>query len=111
MIAMSQVVFSALSRQFDAEWHAQELEEMGAALRESEQRFRATFQNAAVGIAHVGMDGSWLRVNDRVCEILGYSRDELITRTFQDVTHPDDVSAGLELLAGYGAWRVQWLSI
>ena len=99
MMAMSQVVFSALSRQFDAEWHAQELEEMGAALRESEQRFRATFQNAAVGIAHVGMDGSWLRVNDRVCEILGYSRDELITRTFQDVTHPDDISAGLELLA------------
>jgi PAS domain S-box-containing protein len=97
MIAMSQVVFTALRRQFNAEWHAQQLEEMGAALRESEQRFRATFQNAAVGIAHVGMDGSWLRVNDRVCEIIGYSRDELLTRTFQDVTHLDDVSADFGL--------------
>jgi PAS domain S-box-containing protein len=97
MVAMSQVVFTALRRQFNAEWHAQQLEEMGAALRESEQRFRATFQNAAVGIAHVGMDGSWLRVNDRVCEIVGYSRDELIARTFQDVTHPDDVSVDLGL--------------
>lgn len=57
MIAMSRVVFSALAKQFSAEWHARELEEMGAALKESERRFRATFQNAAVGIAHVGMDG------------------------------------------------------
>jgi PAS domain S-box-containing protein len=97
MIAMSQVVFTALRRQFNAEWHAQQLEEMGAALRESEQRFRATFQNAAVGIAHVGMDGSWLRVNDRVCEIVGYSRDELLARTFQDVTHLDDVPTDLKL--------------
>jgi PAS domain S-box-containing protein len=100
MIAMSNVVFSALSKQFSAERHAQQLEEMGAALRESEQRFRATFQNAAVGIAHVGMDGSWLRVNDRICEILGYHREELITRRFQDGTYPDDVSADLEHFGG-----------
>ncbi len=93
MIATSQVVFSALSRQFNAEWHAQQLEAMGAALRESEQRFRATFQNAAVGIAHVGTDRSWLHVNDRVCDIVGYSREELTARTLDDLTHPDDVAA------------------
>ncbi len=97
MIAMSRVVFSALSRQFDAEWHVQKLEAMDAALRESEQRFRATFQNAAVGIAHIGMDGTWLRVNDRVCEILGYPREELMARTFQDLTHPEDLEANLTL--------------
>jgi PAS domain S-box-containing protein len=100
MIAMSQIVFSALSKQFSAEQHAHQLEEMGAALRESEQRFRATFQNAAVGIAHVGMDGSWLRVNDRVCEILGYSREELIAMKAQEVTHRDDISADLEHFRG-----------
>ncbi len=96
MIAMSRVVFSALARQFNAEWHARELEQMGAALRESEQRFRATFQNAAVGIAHIGMDGSWLRVNDRVCEILGYGREELMSKKFQDLTLPADLARNLE---------------
>jgi PAS domain S-box-containing protein len=60
-------------------------------LRESEARLRATFENAAVGIAHVGLDGAWLRVNDRLCEILGYERGELVRRTAQSVTHPDDL--------------------
>ena len=64
-------------------------------LRESEERFRATFENAPVGIAHVGLDGSWLRVNDRLCEIVGYPREELLERTFQDITHPDDLDADL----------------
>jgi PAS domain S-box-containing protein len=62
-------------------------------LRESEERFRSTFENAAVGMAHVGLDGRWLRVNDKLCEISGYRRDELLARTFQAITHPDDVDA------------------
>jgi PAS domain S-box-containing protein len=68
------------------------------ALRESEARFRATFENAAVGIANTAPDGAWLRVNDRLCEILGYPREELLARTFQQVTHPDDLEANLALL-------------
>jgi PAS domain S-box-containing protein len=70
-----------------------------AALRESERRFRATFDNAAVGIAHVAPDGSWLRVNDRLCRIVGYSAEELTIKTFQDITHPDDLGADLALVA------------
>jgi PAS domain S-box-containing protein len=66
-------------------------------LRESEERFRATFEHAAVGIAHVGMDGRWLRVNERLCEIVGYPRDELLQLTFQAITHPDDLERDLEL--------------
>lgn len=66
------------------------------ALEESEARFRGTFENAAVGIAHLGFDGSWLRVNERLCEIVGYSRDELVGKTFQDITHPDDLGANLD---------------
>jgi len=62
-------------------------------LDESEQRFRATFEQAAVGIALVSPDGRWLRVNDRLCEIAGYSRDELLACRFQDITHPDDLEA------------------
>jgi PAS domain S-box-containing protein len=63
--------------------------------RNSEARFRATFDNAAVGIAHVAPDGRWLRVNEALCRILGYAVDELLTKSFQDVTYPDDLAADL----------------
>src|SRR5512132_3352202 len=69
------------------------------ALRESEARFRGTFENAAVGIANVGMDGAWLRVNQRLCEILGYSRAELLQKNFQEMTHPDDLPFNLDRFA------------
>ena len=68
------------------------------ALVASEARFRATFDQAAVGICHVGLDGSWLRVNRRCCEIIGYSEQELLKLTFADVTHPDDVDADWALV-------------
>ena len=63
------------------------------ALRESEARFRATFENAAVGIARVSLDGLWLEVNQRLCDIVGYAREELMTKTFGDITHPDDLES------------------
>ena len=66
------------------------------ALRESEGRFRGTFENAAVGIAQKDADGRFLRVNEKYCQIVGYSRDELLQRTFQEITHPDDLAAELE---------------
>ncbi|MCR4332258.1 MAG: PAS domain S-box protein, partial [Sulfuricaulis sp.] len=65
-------------------------------MRESEERFRATFSQAAVGIAHVAPNGRWLRVNQKLCEIIGYTEQELLSRTFQDITHPDDLEADLE---------------
>ena len=65
------------------------------ALRESEARFLATFEQAAVGIAMVAPDGRWLRVNRRLCEIVGYSGEELLAKTFQDITHPEDLEHDL----------------
>jgi PAS domain S-box-containing protein len=65
------------------------------ALRASEERFRATFEQMAVGMAHVGLDGQWLYVNQRLCEILGYDREELLQGTFQAITHPDDLKHDL----------------
>src|SRR5688572_5529403 len=74
------------------------------ASRENEERFRATFEQAAVGMAHVGLDSRCLRVNQKLCGIVGYGPDELTGLTFQDVTHPDDREADLadvrRLLAG-----------
>ena len=73
-------------------------------LRKSEERFRATFHQAAVGVAHVGLDGRWLKVNERLSEIVGYPREELLNKTFQDITHPEDLEKDLgyvrRLLAG-----------
>ena len=74
------------------------------ALHESEALNRATFDQAAVGIAHVGTNGRWLRVNDKLCDVVGYSREQLLQLTFQDITHPDDLKTDLDhlpkLLAG-----------
>jgi len=71
-------------------------QEIETALRESEERFRTAFHQAAVGIAHVGLDGRWLLVNQRLCDIVGYTPAELELRTFQEITHPDDLEAALQ---------------
>lgn len=64
-------------------------------LKESEEQLRGTFEQAAVGIAHVAPDGRWLRVNQKLCDIVGYSKEELLKLTFQDITHPDDLDTDL----------------
>ena len=63
------------------------------ALRESGAQHRATFDNAAVGIAHVGLDGRWLRCNEALCTLTGYSREEMLGITFADITYPEDLEA------------------
>jgi len=68
------------------------------ALRLSEQRFSSAFEFAAIGIALVAPNGHWLRVNRALCALLGYSNNELLERTFQDITHPDDLDTDLEYL-------------
>jgi PAS domain S-box-containing protein len=68
------------------------------ALADSEARFRATFENAAVGVALVGTEGAILRANNSFARMLGYSAEELGTKAFQDLTHPDDVANNLSVL-------------
>jgi PAS domain S-box-containing protein len=74
--------------------HTAEVETSMSAAEESERRFRGSFDQAAVGMAHCAPDGRWLRVNETLCRIVGYSRDEMLERGFNDLTHPDD-QAGL----------------
>lgn len=69
----------------------------GRALQEAENRFRSTFEQAAVGIAHVAEDGRWLRVNQRLCTMLGCSREELLAKTFQDISLPEDLPNDFEM--------------
>jgi PAS domain S-box-containing protein len=72
--------------------------EARSALADSEARFRATFENAAVGVALVSPSGSLLRVNDSFARMLGYSTEELQSKTFSDITHQDDLEANLSVL-------------
>jgi PAS domain S-box-containing protein len=67
------------------------------ALRESEQRFRAVFEQSTGGIAQVDLDGHFVLVNDRYCEIVGRSREELLTMRMQDLTHPEDLTRNVPL--------------
>ena len=66
------------------------------AFRESEERFRCTFEATVVGMGHVAEDGRWLRVNQKLCEMIGYKREEIQNLTFQDITHPADLACDLE---------------
>ena len=68
------------------------------------QPFRDAVEYSAIGIATVGLDGSWITLNKALCDLLGYTQEELLGRTFQDITHPEDLNADLEnvgqMLAG-----------
>ena len=69
------------------------------ALRESEDLFRVTFDLTAIGMAHVGPQGNWLRVNKKLCGITGYSAGEMLSgMTFQQITHEEDLDTNLELV-------------
>lgn len=67
------------------------------ALRASEARFRKTFEDSVVGIEHILPGGKWLRVNNKLCEILGYSKEELLSLNYKKLTHEDDVEREAEL--------------
>lgn len=81
-----------------------EQKQIEQALRESEERFASAFVYAGIGMAMVDLSGGLFKVNQALCDFLGYSADELMALTFQEITHPDDLDADLEnvrsLLAG-----------
>jgi diguanylate cyclase (GGDEF)-like protein/PAS domain S-box-containing protein len=67
-------------------------------LRESEQRFMAAFQHAAIGMALVLPGGRWLRVNAALCAMLGYDEEEMLQQSFQQITHPGDLAADMDMV-------------
>jgi diguanylate cyclase (GGDEF)-like protein/PAS domain S-box-containing protein len=71
--------------------HIAEQERISKALRETEEHFRNAFDYAAIGMALVSPQGTWLRVNRSLCTLLGYTEHEMLDSNFQAVTHPDDI--------------------
>jgi two-component system cell cycle sensor histidine kinase/response regulator CckA len=63
-----------------------------AELQESENKFRSIFEQAALGVARVSLDGTWLEVNNKLCFIVGYSQQELLSKTSQNLTHLEDLT-------------------
>ena len=82
-----------------------EARDTALALRRATQQFQSAFDNASIGMALVGLEGQWLQVNQALCELVGYSEQELLCRTFQDITHPDDLDADLALVQDVLAGR------
>lgn len=80
---------------------------MEAALRESEERFRSAFEHSAIGVALATLEGRWLKVNQSLSGTLGYSADELLAKTFQDITHCDDVETYTGSLKDILAGKIQ----
>ncbi|TRO10770.1 PAS domain S-box protein [Ectopseudomonas mendocina] len=87
-------------------WDVSERQAIEEELRLSQQRFLNAFNTAPQGMALVGPDGRWLEVNAELCRMLGYSREELQARTYQEVTHPDDLDADQQNVANLLAGRI-----
>lgn len=75
-----------------------EKKELFDQLEISNEQFKGAFEYSAIGMALVSTQGDWLKVNKSVCDIVGYSEEELLSKTFQDITHPDDLDLDLEHL-------------
>ncbi|MFH1035097.1 MAG: PAS domain S-box protein [Pseudomonadota bacterium] len=86
------------------------------ALKASETRLRGIFEQAAVGMSLLTPQGVWLKVNQRLCDILGYPREELFKLTFRDITHPEHLEQDLarvqgmaEGASGGGSWEKRYI--
>lgn len=88
-----------------------ERKQVEEALRESEERFRATFEQVAVGMSHTDLNGKFLRVNQKLCEITGYSQAQLLTMTIEDVTTPEELKIKQQLVRSLIAGEIQQYSL
>ncbi len=87
---------SAYKAELERQFHEMEIQQRS--LRESEKRFRTTFEQVAVGISHTTLDNKFIRINQKFCDIVGYSQEELSSMTFKEITHEDDLKSNLDAL-------------
>jgi PAS domain S-box-containing protein len=81
-------------------WDITDLKTTQLQLQRVEDSFVGAFENSSIGMALVGIDGRWMQVNNSICKSLGYSKEELMELTFQDITYPEDLEKDIDLLHG-----------
>ncbi|MFA6002054.1 MAG: PAS domain S-box protein [Thermoleophilia bacterium] len=95
-----EIIAGFVAPELNARLQKERYEEQGQVaeenIRDREAKFRSIFEQAAIGIARMGVDGRWLEVNQRFSDIVGYTPQELMELTFRDITHPDDLKNDLE---------------
>jgi diguanylate cyclase (GGDEF)-like protein/PAS domain S-box-containing protein len=79
-------------------------------LRDSEERFRSTFEQAAIGIIHTSFEGRWLRCNRKFTEITGYTQEEIEGVDFLHITHPEDCAENARAIQELASGKVETLS-
>lgn len=79
-------------------WDITELKTAQMMLRKSEESFMGAFENSNIGMALVGLDGKWIKVNQSLCISLGFKEKELMQMSFQDITHPEDLNLDFSML-------------
>ena len=90
LMAIAGAVAAAVAlRQRDKLFTARRELHQAEALRQAEMRFRATFEQAAVGIVHLHLDGTFLRVNQKACDMMGYGREEFLAMNYRQLRHAD----------------------
>jgi two-component system sensor histidine kinase UhpB len=92
-------------------WRHAALKNAEQALRQNERRFRNYFEQGLIGMAVTSVDKRWLEVNDRLCEMLGYSREELLQTDWVVLTHPDDVEPNLRLFGPLLAGEIEHFTL
>lgn len=85
-------------RMIGSNWDITELKTAQLKLRKSEESFQAAFESSHIGMAIVGLDGKWMKVNQSLCDSLGYDEKDLIQMTFHDITHVDDLDKDIALV-------------
>ncbi len=93
-------------RTIELEAALRENEKIQRALIEATQHFERAFEHAPIGMALVGLDGSWLKVNRAMCAITGYTEPQLLKMSFRDITHPDDLEHSLDGLRGLQSGQI-----
>lgn len=96
-----------VERTRDLQLEIAERKDAEAAMRRSEEQLSSVFENASIGMALVAPDGRWLKVNRALCDLVGYSPEELAALSFQDITHPDDLPADNEFVRQMLAGEIQ----
>ena len=105
--ATLETVHAELRRQITARERLEEaIDKSERDLREHHLRFQSAFGNAPIGMALVDMEGRWLEINDSICRITGYSREELRATTLRAITHVDDVDNDAEEMENLLAGRI-----